>query len=184
MENGFHGAANCFVRNRRELTPNATDRSGSLHLTPEGLTPMYKNILIATDGSELANKGVRQGLALAEKLGAKVTFLSVVAPLAPEAIQAAIASGIPDPIGGYDQQIEEGMKKRYAALEQEAAQYGITVDVLHEIDESPAEAIVRVAEIKACDLIVMASHGRRGIRKALLGSQTAEVLVIRISRFL
>jgi nucleotide-binding universal stress UspA family protein len=73
---------------------------------------MYKNILIATDGSELANKGVRQGLALAEKLGAKVTFLSVVAPLAPEAIRAAMASGIADPIGGYDQQIDEGMKKR------------------------------------------------------------------------
>ncbi len=47
---------------------------------------MYKKILIATDGSELANKGVRQGLALAEQLGAKVIFLSVVAPLAPEAI--------------------------------------------------------------------------------------------------
>jgi nucleotide-binding universal stress UspA family protein len=48
---------------------------------------------------------------------------------------------------------------------------------MHEIDESPAEAMVRVAEIKACDLIVMTSHGRRGIRRALLGSQTAEVLV-------
>jgi hypothetical protein len=46
---------------------------------------------------ELASKGVRQGLALAEKLGAKVTFLSVVAPLAPDAIRAAIAGGIPDP---------------------------------------------------------------------------------------
>ncbi len=56
---------------------------------------MYKKILIATDGSELANKGVRQGLALAEQLGAKVIFfLSVVAPLAPEAIRAAMASGI------------------------------------------------------------------------------------------
>ena len=98
-----------------------------------GWKPMYMNVLIATDGSELANKGVKQGLALAEKLGAKVTFLSVVAPLAPEAIRAAMASGIPDPIGGYDQQIDVEMKKRYAALEQEAAQYGITVDVLHEI---------------------------------------------------
>lgn len=138
---------------------------------------MYKNILIATDGSELANRGVKQGLALAEKLGAQVTFLSVVAPLTPEAIRAAIASGIPDPIGGYDQQIDAGIKKRYAALEQEAAQYGITVGMLHEIDESPAESIVRTAEANACDLIVMTSHGRRGIRKALLGSQTAEVLV-------
>ena len=138
---------------------------------------MYKNILIATDGSELASKGVRQGLALAEKLDAKVTFLSVVEPLTPEAIQAAISGGIEDPVGGYDQQIDASMKKRYAAIEQEAAQYGITVDMLHEIDNSPAEAIVRVAEMKACDLIVMTSHGRRGIRKALLGSQTSEVLV-------
>jgi|ERR1035438_7190921 nucleotide-binding universal stress UspA family protein len=138
---------------------------------------MYKNILIATDGSELASKGVRQGLALAEKLDAKVTFLSVVEPLTPEAIQAAISGGIEDPVGGYDQQIDASMKKRYAAIEQEAAQYGITVDMRHEIDNSPAEAIVRVAEMNACDLIVMTSHGRRGIRKALLGSQTSEVLV-------
>ena len=49
--------------------------------------------------------------------------------------------------------------------------------MVHEIDENPAVAIVRFAEMKACDLIVMASHGRRGLRKALLGSQTAEVLV-------
>ena len=54
---------------------------------------MYKNILIATDGSQLAGKGVKHGLALAEKLGAKVTFLSVVEPLMPAAIQAAIAGG-------------------------------------------------------------------------------------------
>lgn len=138
---------------------------------------MYKNILIATDGSELANKGVRQGLALAEKLGAKVTVLSVVEPLVPEAIQAAISSGLEDPVVRYDQQIDASMKKRYAAIEQEAAQYGIAVDTLHEIDEFPAEAIVRFAETNACDLIVMASHGRRGIRKILLGSQTSEVLV-------
>ena len=138
---------------------------------------VYENILITTDGSELAGKGVRHGLALAERLGAKVTFLSVVEPLLPEAVRAAIAGGIEDPVGGYDQQIDSSMKQRYAALEKEAAQYGISVDMVHEIDENPAEAIVRFAEMKACDLIVMASHGRRGIRKALLGSQTAEVLV-------
>jgi nucleotide-binding universal stress UspA family protein len=101
----------------------------------------------------------------------------VVEPLLPEAIHAAIAGGIEDPVGGYDQQIDSSMKQRYAALEKEAAQFGIAVDMLHEIDENPAEAIVRFAERQGCDLIVMASHGRRGIRKALLGSQTAEVLV-------
>jgi nucleotide-binding universal stress UspA family protein len=138
---------------------------------------MYKNILITTDGSELANKGVSHGLALAEKLGARVSVLTVVGPLSPEAIQAAFSSGLEDPVVRYDQQVDANMKKRYAAIEQEASQYGITVDTQHEIDEFPAEAIVRFAETNACDLIVMASHGRRGLRKVLLGSQTAEVLV-------
>lgn len=142
-----------------------------------GLRPMYRNILIATDGSEFAGKGVRHGLALAERLGAKVTVLSVVAPLTPDAVQAAISGGLKDPVVRYDLQVDATMKTRYAAIEQEAAQYGITVDMQHEVDEHPAEAIVRVAEANACDLIVMTSHGRRGLRKALLGSQTAEVLV-------
>lgn len=138
---------------------------------------MYKHVLIATDGSELASKGVRHGLSVAEKLGAKVTFLSVVEPLSQEAIKAAISGGVQDPVGRYDLQIDSNMKERYAALEREAAQFNITVDMQHEIDAHPAEAIVRVAETNGCDLIVMTSHGRRGIRKALLGSQTAEVLV-------
>ena len=138
---------------------------------------MYKNILITTDGSDLANKGVRHGLALAEKLGAKVSVLTVVEPLATEAIQAAVSSGLEDPVVRYDLQVDATMKKRYAAVEQEASQYGITVDMRHEVDEFPAEAIARFAETNGCDLIVMASHGRRGIQKVLLGSQTAEVLV-------
>lgn len=142
-----------------------------------GEKPMYKNMLITTDGSEFASKGVSHGLALAEQLGAKVTVLTVVAPLAEEAIQAAISSGLEDPVTRYDLQIDATMKKLYAAVEQEASQYGITVDMRHEIDESPAEAIVRFAETNVCDLIVMTSHGRRGMRKVLLGSQTAEVLV-------
>src|ERR1700756_6003111 len=107
---------------------------------------MYKNVLIATDGSELASKGVRHGLSVAEKLGAKVTVLSVVEPLTPEAVKAALSGGVQDPVGRYDQQIDSTMKERYAVLEQEAAQYNITVDMLHEIDAHPAEAIVRVAE--------------------------------------
>jgi nucleotide-binding universal stress UspA family protein len=52
----------------------------------------------------------------------------------------------------------------------------LAVDLVHEVDRSPAEAIVRCAKAKDCDLIVMSSHGRRGMRKILLGSQTSEVL--------
>lgn len=137
---------------------------------------MYKHILIATDGSELAAKGVEHGLALAGPLGAKVTVLSVTAPLQPEAVRAAVAGGIEDPAALYDSQIDEKMRKRFRAIEQQAAESGINVELLHEIDYFPAEAIVRMARLNACDLIVMSSHGRRGAARLLLGSQTAEVL--------
>ena len=138
---------------------------------------MYKHILIATDGSELARKGLDHGLTLARLGGSKVTVLSVIEPLRQGAIRAAQEAGIHDPVGRYDQQIDATMHDRLAQIEQQAAEHGVAVDATHEIDDSPAEAIVRFAELRGCDLIVMSSHGRRGLQKVLLGSQTSEVLV-------
>lgn len=138
---------------------------------------MYKHILIATDGSELARKGLEHGLALAKPLNAKVTVLTVSEPLRPEAARAAQLGGSEDPVGYYDQQIDAIMKERFAFIGQRSSEHGVTVELVHEIDESPAEAIVRLAKLAGCDLIVMSSHGRRGLRKVLLGSQTSEVLV-------
>jgi nucleotide-binding universal stress UspA family protein len=138
---------------------------------------MYKHILIATDGSDLARKGLEHGLALAKLLDAKITVLTVSEPLRPEVARAARLAGIDDPVVTYDQQIDHLMKERFAYIEQRAHEHGTTVDLTHEIDSSPAEAIVRYAQLKNCDLIVMSSHGRRGIQKVLLGSQTSEVLV-------
>lgn len=137
---------------------------------------MYKHILIATDGSELADKGMEHGLKLAAALGAKVTVLTVSEPLAADAVRAARAGGITDPVARYDQQIDETMKERFAAIQDRASDHGVAVEFLHEIDDFPAEAIVRFAKLKDCDLIVMSSHGRRGARRLLLGSQTAEVV--------
>lgn len=137
---------------------------------------MYKHILIATDGSELAQKGLEQGLALAGALGAKVSVLTVTEPLRPEVANAALQGGIEDPIGRYDLQIVASMKERFAAIQQRASEHGIAVELMHEIDAFPAEAIVRLAELKGCDLIVMSSHGRRGAKRLILGSQTAEVV--------
>lgn len=137
---------------------------------------MYKHILIATDGSELATKGVDHGLALAEKLGARVTVLTVTHPLPAYAARAAIAGGVHDPVIRYDQQVDESMKKQFKAVEQRASVHDVAVDLVHEIDDFPAEAIVRAAKLRDCDLIVMSSHGRRGAARLLLGSQTAEVL--------
>lgn len=137
---------------------------------------MYKHILIATDGSELAAKGVEHGLALAQPLGAKVTVLMVTEPLTPRAARAAMAAGVRDPAGRYDLAIDETMKERFAVIEKDAAAHGVEVELVHEIDEYPAEAIVRSAKLLGCDLIVMSSHGRRGARRLILGSQTSEVV--------
>lgn len=137
---------------------------------------MYKHILIATDGSELAAKGLEHGLALARPLGAKVTVLTVTEPLHSGAAQAAIAAGVRDPAASYDQAIDATMKERFAEIENKAGGFGVEVELMHEIDEYPAEAIVRSAKLLGCDLIVMSSHGRRGARRLILGSQTAEVV--------
>jgi nucleotide-binding universal stress UspA family protein len=126
---------------------------------------MYKHILIATDGSELATKGVEHGLALAEPLGARVTDLSVTHPLPLQTARAAIAGGVHDPVIRYDQQIDESMRNRFKPIEQRASEHGVILDLLHEIDDFPAEAIVRTAKLRNCDLIVMSSHGRRGVNR-------------------
>lgn len=137
---------------------------------------MYKHILIATDGSKLADRGLEQGLALADAIGARVTVLSVTEPLPERARHAASLAGVEDPAGRYDQSIGEDMRERFAEISRRAAEKGVTVNFTHEIDNHPAEAIVRIADHEKCDLIVMSSHGRRGIRRFVLGSQTAEVV--------
>lgn len=137
---------------------------------------MYKHILIATDGTELAGRGVEHGLAIAAPLGARVTVLTVTAPLDVRALRAAKMAGVQDPVSRYDQSIDNEMKERFAEISKRAADQGAAVELVHEIDDSPAEAIVRIANLKHCDLIVMSSHGRRGAKKLILGSQTSEVL--------
>lgn len=141
-----------------------------------GETKMYKHILIATDGSELADRGVEQGFALAQAVGAKVTVLSVTEPMPERARHAAVIGGVEDPAARYDQSIVNDMKFRFASISARASEKGVSVDLVHEIDMHPAEAIVRLADRENCDLIVMSSHGRRGVRRFVLGSQTAEVV--------
>ncbi len=138
---------------------------------------MYKHILVATDGSELALKGLEHGLALAKALGSKITILTVSIPMDSRSVHAAQLAGVENTASRYDQQINNLMKERFAFIEDRAREHGITVNLTHEIDDSPAKAIVRAAKLTDCDLIVMSSHGRRGVQKMLLGSQTSEVLV-------
>jgi nucleotide-binding universal stress UspA family protein len=136
---------------------------------------MYANILLSTDGSDVAKKGVKHGLALAKALNAKVTVITVTDPLPVVEYVSGHAGG-----GISQQDWDAACKVRADKVLDEARamaeQIGISADLLHVPNAHPATAIIETAKSRGCDLIVMASHGRRGIRKLLLGSQTSEVL--------
>ncbi|MFV0297180.1 MAG: universal stress protein [Hyphomicrobiaceae bacterium] len=135
---------------------------------------MYKHILIATDGSELAHKAVEHGLSLAKVIGAKITVVNVSEPWT-----AVIPGemGMAFPVDDYEKGANERASAILAAAKAEADKAGVSCDTLHVSDEYPAEGIITAAKSKACDLIVMASHGRRGISRLLIGSQTNQVVV-------
>jgi nucleotide-binding universal stress UspA family protein len=135
---------------------------------------MYQHILVSTDGSDLARKGVEQGLALARSLGAKVTILTVTERL---------------PVyGGFDGGLAAVAYDDYAASQRGAAEQvlasareaaagsGVVVETALVENALPADAIIATAKSRGCDLIAMASHGRRGLGRLVLGSVTAEVL--------
>lgn len=138
---------------------------------------MYKNILISTDGSDVAQHGVDHGLSLAKNLGAKVIIITVTEPF-PYHASAAGAGWVPIPsdTSNYEEGQKLAAEKLLAKVEETARKMGVTAEVLHVPDSRPAEAIIETAKTAGCSLIVMASHGRRGIGRLLLGSQTAEVL--------
>lgn len=139
---------------------------------------MYANILLSTDGSDVARKGVHHGLALAKSLNAKVTIITVTEPMSIY-LGSGHAGWIP-PQEMFDS-FEESRNARVSEILDEARaladQTGISVELLHIPNAHPATAIVETAKSRGCDLIVMGSHGRRGLRKLILGSQTSEVLV-------
>ena len=139
---------------------------------------MYANILLSTDGSDVARNGVKHGIALAKALNAKVTVITVTEPL-PVELGSGHASGwIPtqEEIDRFDAASKERASKVLDEARAMAEQIGISVELLHVPNEHPATAIIETAKSRGCDLIVVASHGRRGLRKFVLGSQTSEVL--------
>lgn len=138
---------------------------------------MYKHILISTDGSEVAQKGLDHGLALAKSVGAPVTIVTVTErfPVYADGIGAAYAMSEPM-MAGYMASQKESANALLAAARQSAERLGVKVDTLHIEDEPPAEAILAAAKACNSDLIVMASHGRRGLGRLVLGSKTAEVV--------
>lgn len=134
---------------------------------------MFKHVLIPTDGSELASHAVDQGIALAASLGARVTFLAVTEPFRTYSSEVtqweSVRAGYEESTALYDSEV-------LAAAEAKARAAGITAGSQRRIHPHPYEAIIETAREQGCDLIAMASHGRRGMAAVLLGSQTMRVL--------
>ena len=137
---------------------------------------MYKNILIATDGSELADKAVSNGLAFAKSLDASVKILTVTESLSDSEIDAQIEAGHARAVETYNTLAEDKAAKILSAVASTAKNMDLTCKTIHEPARHPAEAIIACAKNNECDLIIMASHGRRGIKKVLLGSVANEVI--------
>jgi nucleotide-binding universal stress UspA family protein len=134
---------------------------------------MFKHILIATDGSDLAQKAVTEGLQVAKGSGAHVTVINVTEPwvaVAPGEIAMAF------PIKEYDASVAANAAQILSDVEKQAKALEVPCTTLHVKDQFPAEGIVETAAQQGCDLIVMASHGRRGLMRFLLGSQAIKVL--------
>ncbi len=134
---------------------------------------MYKHILIATDGSELARKAADHGLALAAALGTKVTAITVTEPW--EAVVVAEAAVVFSP-EHYDESVAASAANILSDVRDAAKQRGVACETLHVKDQFPSEGIVDTAKRLGCDLIVMGSHGRRGMVRLLLGSQANRVV--------
>ncbi|HYB54571.1 MAG TPA: universal stress protein [Alphaproteobacteria bacterium] len=134
---------------------------------------MYKHILIPTDGSELSNKAVRYGIALAKAVNAKVTGITVTAPYHLIAMNPEI---ITDTADTYEKHTAAATAKYLAQVKDSAAAAGVSCTVMHLKHEHPYQAIIDAANKSGCDLIAMASHGRRGVSAVVLGSETVKVL--------
>ena len=137
---------------------------------------MYRNILIATDGSDLAGKAVEHGVRLAKEMGASITLVTVTEMWSVFEMAAEAGGGAPNPLEKFEEMAAKSAQEILAAAKTVAQDAAIDCETLHVRDQAPAEGIIATANEKGCDLIVMASHGRRGLDRILLGSQTTEVL--------
>ena len=134
---------------------------------------MYQHILIATDGSELSEKAVHAGVDLAKRLGAKATFFTSSPDFRIFETDSSLVAVSRE---RYASECERRANIRLATGETYATSHGVQHDTVHVFAEHPYEAIIKAVAKNKCDLVVMASHGRRGVAGVLLGSETTKVL--------
>ena len=136
---------------------------------------MYTRILVTTDGSNLSKKAVTSAIQLAATCGAELIALKVV----PRYPQAYFEGSIPlsaEEISRVEKQWTESAQAQLAAIEKTAKAKTVSIKTLTVKSDVVSDAIIAAAKKHKADLIVMASHGRKGIKRLLLGSETQQVL--------
>ena len=134
---------------------------------------MFKHILLPTDGSPLSEEAMRKGIQFAKTINARVTGFCVVPKLRYYSYDSEIGPEFKKQAAAA---VQADVNKNLLAIEEEAKEAGVPCETAQEKSDQPYEAIIEAAKKRGCDLIIMASHGRRGIAGLLLGSETQKVL--------
>jgi len=137
---------------------------------------MYKHVLIPTDGSKLSTRAIRAACALAQTCGAKITGVYVIPPYVPPMYAEGMIYVADLGPRRHKELMLRAAKKALAVVSTEAQLARVACATASPLADQPWEGILQTARAKRCDLIVMASHGRRGIAALLLGSETTKVL--------
>ena len=133
---------------------------------------MFKRILVPTDGSDLSDKAIAAAVELARTLNATVVGMTTLEPYS----YSNLSEYRPETLDDYEARMDQTGVERLAKVTDAAVRAGVPVETVAVKSFSPYEAIIDAAKNAGCDLIVMASHGRRGIKRLLLGSETQLVL--------
>lgn len=135
---------------------------------------MFKHLLVPTDGSDASEAAIQKSIELAKILQAKVTGVHVI----PEfRVLTYRTEMLEDTRETFAQESKLHAAQFLAVLERAANEAGVACDTVSVTSDHPYEAIIKAAEDRGCDLIAMASHGRKGVKGFLLGSETQKVLV-------
>jgi len=136
---------------------------------------MFKNILIPTDGSPLSRKAAKHAIRLAKEQGASVIGFFVAPPYQPKVYADYVPTDFITP-KQYAERVKKAAAARLDFIKKTAAAAGVGCTLKHAASDFPSLEIVKAAKENGCDLICMASHGRRGFSRLLLGSETTKVL--------
>ena len=136
---------------------------------------MYQRILIATDGSALSRKAVDSGIEMAGLTGAQIVVLKVVPRYPVSYFEGGVSLPVSS-IATMEKQWTEAAQAVVAEIKDKAEAQGIKAKAVTHTSDLVAETILSIAKKNKCDLIVMASHGRRGLKRVLMGSETMHVL--------